>query len=145
MAAYQLASRGSPTRPAAADHRVAGRAIARIAEAQAVAVAGGLRAQTTDMSAVLEIVPELVPMLESFLTYTWRRHLLAAAWRQGAAENATEGDKHVAVGFADIVGFTAVSQHLTERELAAFVDRFEAMVFDQVPGRSGRVIKMTTP
>jgi adenylate cyclase len=125
--------------------RVAGRAIARIAEAQVAAVAESRllsRSETPDMDAVLDIVPELVPMLESFLTYTWRRHLLAAAWRQAAAENATEGGQHVAVGFADIVGFTAVSQHLTERELAAFVDRFESLVVDQVPGRSGRVIKM---
>jgi len=35
------------------------------------------RSEQTDMSAVLEIVPEVVPMLESFLT---------DAWRQGAAE-----------------------------------------------------------
>ena len=48
----------------------------------------------------------------------------------------------LAVGFADLVGFTAMSQQISERELAAVVSRFEALAFDAVTRHGGRVAKM---
>jgi len=36
------------------------------------------------------------------------------------------------VGFVDLVGFTAVSQQLTEHELAAMVDRFEQVAYEHI-------------
>lgn len=123
--------------------RVAGQALARIAEAQ---VAAAVESSPDGVSGTVidpENASQLVPMLESFLTYTWRRHLVAAAWRQLADVGDTPGpEKQAAVGFADLVGFTATSRHLTERELASLIDRFEALVYDHVPERGGRVIKM---
>jgi len=145
--AYQLSERG------VADPglqlqitRVAGQALARIAEAQVTAALESKPLATlldADFASIPTFTPTVLPMLELFLTYTWRRHLLAAASRQAAAASeATEGSKQVTVGFADMVGFTGISQNLSERELAAFVDRFEALVYDHVPERGGRVIKM---
>jgi Adenylate cyclase regulatory domain len=42
---------------------------------------------------------------------------------------------------ADLVGFTAVSQALDPRELSVMVDRFEAIAYEQIPARGGRVVK----
>ena len=48
----------------------------------------------------------------------------------------------MAVGFADMVGFTMLSQHLSDRELAAVVSRFEELAHDIVTSMGGRVVKM---
>ena len=48
----------------------------------------------------------------------------------------------MAVGFADMVGFTMLSQHLRDEELAAVVARFEALAHDTVVALGGRVVKM---
>ena len=48
----------------------------------------------------------------------------------------------LAVGFADMVGFTMLSQHLGDDELAAVVSRFEALAHDTVVALGGRVVKM---
>jgi adenylate cyclase len=48
----------------------------------------------------------------------------------------------MAVGFADMVGFTMLSQHLRDDELAAVVARFEALAHDTVVALGGRVVKM---
>jgi adenylate cyclase len=40
------------------------------------------------------------------------------------------------------VGFTTMSQALDSQELAAMVDHFEALAYEHVVGRGGRVVKM---
>ena len=55
---------------------------------------------------------------------------------------AADGHHAQAVGFADLVGFTALSQQLDDHELAVIVDRFEATAYDIVGSLGGRVIKM---
>ena len=46
------------------------------------------------------------------------------------------------VGFADLVGFTAQTQQLSETELAEVVSRFETIAYDVVNVHGGRVVKM---
>ena len=71
----------------------------------------------------------------------WRRHLHAAARRRISLVEA--GDELIGVvGFADLVGFTALSQQLNEAELAAVVDQFENLCFDVITEGGGRVVKM---
>jgi adenylate cyclase len=48
----------------------------------------------------------------------------------------------MAIGFADMVGFTLLSQHVTDEELAAVVRRFEEISHDIVTSARGRVVKM---
>jgi adenylate cyclase len=48
----------------------------------------------------------------------------------------------MAVGFADMVGYTMLSQHLGAEELAAVVSRFEELAHDTVVALGGRVVKM---
>jgi adenylate cyclase len=131
--------------------RVTGQALARVAEAQVAAAADRLgdllrAADTAEPAAIDEIVTlteTMVDTLNPFLSYAWRRHLLAAVWRAAAAGGGQESADHVLiVGFADLVGFTAISQQLEERELAGVVDRFEALAYAHIPARGGRVVKM---
>ena len=127
--------------------RVIGQSLARVADAQATVAAERLERDRPDPTAGEVAVPDLVrriealaPSLEQFLGYVWRRHLLAALRRRSATPSA--GDRSVTVGFADLVGFTAMSQALDVRDLATMVDRFEAIAYEHIPERGGRVVKM---
>ncbi len=113
--------------------RVTGQALSRIAEAQIAARA--------DAVIDADSTAALASAVEPLLAYVWRRHLVAAALRAATAGAAT-GDAQLVVGFADLVGFTAFSQRREPAELAAAVDRFEAVAYEHIPERGGRVIKM---
>jgi adenylate cyclase len=127
--------------------RVIGQSLARVADAQVTAAADRLEharpegevGEGGDADLVRRIAG-LAPSLEQFLGYVWRRHLLAAMRRQTAAPSAA--DRTLTIGFADLVGFTAMCQALDARELAAIVDRFEAIAYEHIPARGGRVVKM---
>jgi adenylate cyclase len=127
--------------------RVVGQSLARVAEAQVTVAADRLEqarpAAVSDESALAELasrIETLAPSLEQLLGYVWRRHLLAAVRRRSVIPPA--GDHSETVGFADLVGFTAMSQALAPRDLAAIVDRFEALAYEHIPRRGGRVLKM---
>jgi adenylate cyclase len=75
------------------------------------------------------------------LDYVWRRHLRDAALRVVSAGGQRRGTSR-AIGFADLVGFTALSQQLEDVSLAGVVNRFEEVAFDEVTRRGGRVVKM---
>lgn len=113
--------------------RVTGRSLAIVADAQAEILAAG-RGDT------LAIDAAFVPELEQALGYVWRRHLLAAMLRRATHPDATEAT--LTVGFADMVGFTALSQALDARDVAAMVDRFEATAYEHIPRHGGRVVKL---
>ena len=118
--------------------RVLGQSLARVADAQATSFGLALSGDPAVLTASVEA---LRPTLESFLTYAWRRHL-AAALHSRLETTATGGSEIDCVGFADLVGFTAASQQLGYTELAAMVERFEALVYDIIAVHGGRVIKM---
>jgi adenylate cyclase len=107
---------------------------------------------------VASSVVELADRLEPLVAYAWRRHLVAAVERlmadaQPEPAVTTELDDPGqpggpdrrssvrTVGFADLVSFTRLVRRLSERELAALVQRFEALVSDIVAAHGGRVIK----
>lgn len=129
--------------------RVVGQAMSRVAEAEVAAVrerleaTGALQGRTEEEmgAAVVARSSELLPAIEGLLVYQWRRHLAAAAQRAVMAGR-SEAGPGLTVGFADMVGFTALSQQLEERELAAVVGRFEANAYDTVASHGGRVVKM---
>jgi len=129
--------------------RVTGQALARVAEAQVATSAEQLDFSQVSadperaVNALVDRFRPLMPTLEPFLGYVWRRHLVAAMFRVAAAggDDASRAGALV-VGFADLVGFTAISQQVDERELASMVDRFEALAYEQITRRGGRVVKM---
>lgn len=128
--------------------RVTGQSLARVAEAQVassadrVTVRSGGASDEAAFAAFADSITALVPQLEPLLGYVWRRHLLAALFRLAASRGNEPAAGSATVGFADLVGFTAISQQLTERELAAMVDRFEALAYEHILERGGRVVKM---
>ncbi len=130
--------------------RVIGSSMARIASSQvdviSARVAGSPRsaavadAELTDEQIVVS-AGALLPIVPRVLTATWRRHLQAAVRRRLSIAEAGQGHLGV-VGFADLVGFTALSQQVGDEELAAIVDQFEQLAFDVVTANGGRVVKM---
>ena len=116
--------------------RALGRTMSRLAEWQVSALGG-----RSDLAGIGESV---VPAFEQLLVYAWRRHLEAAAGRMQGMGLGSEEDVLVAtqtVGFADLVGFTALSNGMDEDELAMLVEGFESTCADLVAGRGGRVVK----
>ena len=126
--------------------RVIGSSIARIASAQIDAISGpsgwtGVRGHDTlGNERVVRNTGALLPVMPRVLESAWRRHLQDAARRRILQASATE-QPSVAVGFADLVGFTALSQQVNDVELAAIVDQFEDLVFDVITAGGGRVVK----
>ncbi|GHF61982.1 adenylate cyclase [Streptomyces mashuensis] len=88
------------------------------------------------------LVELLLPELEEFLVYVWRRQLAAATGRVVQAQDDAEMvDRRLAVGFADLVGFTRLTRRLEEEELGELVEAFETTAADLVAAHGGRLIK----
>ncbi len=129
--------------------RVVGSSMARIAEAQTAPGATPILMPTGD--SVIDAdhfarqADASIPAMGRLLEYVWRRHLQAATRRAMLvrARGFEEGTSPImAVGFADMVGFTMLSQHLSDHELAQVVSRFEELAHDTVVVLGGRVVKM---
>lgn len=134
--------------------RVIGSSLSRVANALVDAVeAGEIEGDDESVRAVLAerqvrreefavLAPLLVPTLLEIMGLVWRRHLQAAARARVVRERAGADPSHVVVGFADLVGFTALSQQIGPHELADVVERFETLAYDTIGNLGGRVVKM---
>jgi adenylate cyclase len=129
--------------------RATGQAQARAAEAEAKAivertqVALGRPTDPTQVGAeAMAVARAMAPQLERYITYAWRRHFVAAMAREAGSGGAEGLGQALAVGFADLVGFTAFSQEADEAELGRLIDRFEDLAYDLIAGRGGRVVKV---
>lgn len=97
----------------------------------------------TRTGSALRLVREMNAPFEQLLLYAWRRHLAAAVSRLEAL-GASDEDLHtveVTVGFADIVGFTALSNQIGQARIGDLVEVFESRCADVVAAQRGRVIK----
>ena len=87
---------------------------------------------------MVQVSEEVVPLVE----YVTRRNIANSIARMVAD---AEPDSHVGVvrtvGFADLVGFTALSNELNQDEIGDLVEVFETRCSDVVASRRGRVIK----
>lgn len=124
--------------------RVIGSSLARIAEAMVRSAGRRDRGDRPLESDLLTMAAQArLDTQSALLDYVWRRHLQAASRRVLLSDTRHGRPTAVlAVGFADLVGFTALSQQVTDTELAEVVGRFEALAFDEVAARGGRVAKM---
>lgn len=84
---------------------------------------------------------ELARTTEPMLVHVWRHELLAGLLRLLGEASGADAIR-LAVGFADLVGFTALAQQLEETELAALIERFETLAYARIVERGGRVVKM---
>lgn len=80
---------------------------------------------------------------EQLMTYAWRRHLAAAVARMESnrAPDSGPGTTDLTVGFADIVGFTALSNEVSRQRIGDVVELFESRCGDVINGHNGRLIK----
>ncbi|HUW03941.1 MAG TPA: adenylate/guanylate cyclase domain-containing protein [Acidimicrobiales bacterium] len=128
--------------------RLIGQAMARISDALISQFRDALAAEPPDAAAtdVDALIPlgglALGPALDAEVTYLLHRHLVDAVRRQlQTAEDGTP-TRIIAVGFADLVDFTEVSQRIDEGELQALVDGFESTTSAIVTGVDGQVVKL---
>jgi len=121
--------------------RAMGQSLSRLAEWQVSVLTRAL----ADMDAIepevaTEAARELVPVLEGLIGYVWRRHLAATAARALANPDDVIA-RTMVVGFADLVGYTAMTRHSDEDELARLVGGFESVASDVIAQQGGRVVK----
>lgn len=130
--------------------RVIGSSMSRVANAQIAALASRVVSEAAAAADSAEGVSErpmlartemILDVMPRIMDYVWRRHLQDEARRQLLRARTPEGGV-ATVGFADLVGFTALSQQVPAEELAHLVAHFEAMATDTVAGHGGRVVKM---
>jgi class 3 adenylate cyclase len=128
--------------------RVLGSGVARLAEAEAAAMRSGLgtsidRGQTGSESVtarayadVTTLVPRIGVVLDSV-----HRHHIEAARRHFELVAPTPDTVRCGVGFADLSGFTAMSQSMPLPELSKLLAAFEDAATDTVHDGGGRVVK----
>lgn len=131
-----------PTIEAAAARSI-GQSLSRLAEWQMgllndffLAQGHGDRAGA-EGEAVVATAESILPLMEQLHAYVWRRHLAALLGQ--ALGRPT--DELVTVGFADVVGYTRMSRHLTETELGELIERFESVALDVIARAGGRLVK----
>lgn len=127
--------------------RVMGSSMARVAEAGLRRGAEALGAADDSIMAAdvfTAVAEETLDSMGRLLEFVWRRHMQAMARRavmHRAAAGTSGAGPVLVVGFADMVGFTLLSQHLQDDELALVVRRFEELAYDIVTEAGGRVVK----
>ncbi|MFN8106874.1 MAG: adenylate/guanylate cyclase domain-containing protein [Nocardioidaceae bacterium] len=122
--------------------RAIGRTFARLAEWQISLMARrAMSADDLDLGALFTEMDKVIPQVEAVQAYAWRRHLLNAASRFLISPEYAEESAPMAVGFADIVGYTRQSRSLGTNELTQLVDDFEAESLSIITELRGRLVK----
>jgi adenylate cyclase len=125
--------------------RVMGYAVSRMAGAQAGVLESIVQrplaeADEEEANAAIDTLDRLVPLLEAGLLNAWRRHFVVAMAR-GSGGSAGAAAREAAIGFADLVGFTAMSEDVEPMELERTLDEFEELGLEVVGDHGGRVVK----
>jgi adenylate cyclase len=126
--------------------RALAQALSRLADWQAdllaeVLTRGGDAPGQLDPERAVESTQRVLPVLRAVQDYVWRRHLAANAERLLAGPGAAGDRRELAVGFADLVGYTSRSRGMGGRELGAMIEDFESIAAEVVARRAGRVVK----
>jgi adenylate cyclase len=128
--------------------RAMGQSLSRLADWQTDMLADALsRAAGPDGSPgasaeeAVEAARALLPRLREVQDYVWRRHLAANADRLLAATAGPGDRRELAVGFADLVGYTSRSRGMGGRELGAMIEDFESIAAEVIARHHGRVVK----
>ncbi|MFE3225690.1 adenylate/guanylate cyclase domain-containing protein [Nocardia sp. NPDC059228] len=132
--------------------RTLGRSMARLAEWQVDLVTEEIldrlatitreRPDIDPTEAARIATDEVVTEFETLQRYAFRRHLDAALARS-LDGGAVAGDtlRELAVGFADMVGYTRLTRHLEADELSALLEAFETATSNAIVANGGWVIK----
>ncbi|SOJ55924.1 pH-sensitive adenylate cyclase [Mycobacterium simulans] len=128
--------------------RVLGAAMARLAEAESTMIRAGTpdiqMTYTHDELATAQAyrsVAEFVPRIGALIDIVHRHHLTSArTYFEGVIQD-TSARVNCGIGFADLSGFTALTQMLTPAQLSDLLTEFGATVADVVHADGGRVVK----
>ncbi|BBY19979.1 adenylate/guanylate cyclase domain-containing protein [Mycobacterium stomatepiae] len=128
--------------------RVLGAAMARLAEAEATMIRAGTpdiqMNHTHDELATAQAyrsVAEIIPRLGALIDIVHRHHLISARTHFEGVLRDTSSAVVCGVGFADLSGFTALTQALTPAELSHMLNEFAGTVSDVVHADGGRIVK----
>jgi adenylate cyclase len=124
--------------------RVIGGSLARVAAVEAVGFTDRLAEMkeggATDEEIALTILDDSrLDQIGVLIDYVHRLQLRAAVWRRTVL--AAEPDTAIAVGFADLAGYTSLSGALDAGSLSDLVARWEAVAYDAVVTNGARVVK----
>jgi len=97
--------------------------------------------ETARAASAATVTAEMLPVVESLMSYTWRRHLAAAVGRIPATTADELSTATAVIGFADIVGYTSTVRHADAAELAALLESFEENAAETIAAGHGRVVK----
>ncbi|MFE7796398.1 adenylate/guanylate cyclase domain-containing protein [Nocardia sp. NPDC057440] len=136
-------------RQQAATVRTLGQGVARLAEWQVDLVLAEINARVAEAEpgadpadTVRTATEAAISTLEHLNGYAWRRHLAAALARSlDPGTTAGESVRELAVGFADMVGYTRLTRHLHPDELAMLLEAFESTTTAAITENGGWVIK----
>jgi class 3 adenylate cyclase len=131
--------------------RVMGAAMSRIGDAASTAVRGRVPSMSVAISGselttarsfagIASVVPDLGRGLDTL----FRHHLESARMhfeRTDSWDVVGEGGIRVAIGFADLCGFTGLTQQLSMDGLAQLLSAFEEVAADVVADGGGRLVK----
>ena len=122
--------------------RAMGQSLSRLADWQTDMLASVLAGAGTDSDAdVVRSTEQLLPLMRELQDYVWRRHLAANAGRLFLTGPGAVDRRELAVGFADLVGYTSRTRGMGGRELGAMVEDFEGLAADVIARYHGRVVK----
>ncbi|HWE88330.1 MAG TPA: adenylate/guanylate cyclase domain-containing protein [Pseudonocardiaceae bacterium] len=121
--------------------RSIGQAMSRLADWEAQVVLTRVRESGGIPDNLLENDNPLVAVVQSLHNYVWRRHLAAACLRLLSADLADPAEQPLAVGFADIVGYTSTTRRIELDDLGSLLDSFEDDASEAVAACHGRVVK----
>jgi class 3 adenylate cyclase len=132
--------------------RTMGASLSRLADAEVAAVRSALEApmrtgggSDADIAQIfIQMATDLIPRLGGVIDVLHRHHIAVAGQRYslwGIAPT-EHGTTDVVVGFADLVGFTALSERLSTIELDHLVSGFEQRVGELASREGSRLVKL---
>ena len=130
--------------------RTMGEAVGRVAEAEVALLRSNIEAplaeqrQFVDVARTYQaIADDVLPRVSDALDSMHRHHLQAIGRRYSevGAPTSALNVVQLAVGFADLAGYTGLWQELEPQHLALMLDRFEATTGDVIAAAGANVVK----
>ncbi len=130
--------------------RTIGEAVGRVAEAEVALVRSNIEAPLAEQRQFLNVartyvavVNDVLPRIAGAIDSMHRHHLQAIGRRYSdvSAPTSALNVVQLAVGFADLAGYTGLWQELEPHHLALMLDRFEATTGDVIVAAGANVVK----
>ena len=130
--------------------RITGAATASMAEAETALLRSSIEAPLVESQDYVEIarsylglVTELLPRLSAAVDTLHRHHLdsIGRRYSDAHAPPSVTNTVDLAIGFADLAGYTSLSGRLDTNALVAMIDAFESTAFDLVAASGASVVK----